>query len=64
MSITNLNQFKQHKKQAFIKCIKKQIISDYELTPKDMNDEMVYKLNIFANQIYDFHDFIKNRPLN
>lgn len=62
--IVNLDDYKHNKKEMIIVCIKRQIIADYQFTPKDMTEELIKKLDTFANQVYDFHDYIKNRPLN
>ena len=65
MSVTNLNQFKQHKKQAFIKCIKNQIISDYQLTPRDLTPAVVNAIDEFSQYVYEFNSFIRQKkPLN
>lgn len=65
MTVTNLNQFKYHKKQSFIKCIKNQIISDYKLTPRDLTPDVVEVIDEFSQQIYEFDSFIRQKkPLN
>lgn len=65
MSITNLNQFKEHKKQSFIKCIKNQIISDYQLTPRDLTPYVVEVIDEFSQYVYEFDSFIRQKkPLN
>lgn len=62
--IINFDDYKHNKHEMIIACIKKQIIGDYQFTPQDMTDEMINKLNSLANEIYNFHNFIKNRPPN
>ena len=58
--IVNIDDYKHNKKEIIVSCIKKQIIADYQFTPNDMTEEMIKKLDIFAHQIYDFHDYVKN----
>lgn len=62
--IINFDDYKHNKREMITGCIKSQIISDYGFTPRDMTDEMISKLNTLANEIYNFHNFVKNRPLN